>query len=68
MKNRVHEFRQKLELPQNKLAELCRVSRQTIHAIEVAKYQPTVTLALKLAKHLGTHVEKLFILEKEDEL
>ena len=66
MKSRVHEVRLKLEIPQNRLAELCGVSRQTIHAIEVSKYQPTVTLALKLAKNLNTAVEKLFILEKED--
>ena len=66
MKNRVNEVRIKLNLPQNRLAELCKVSRQTIHAIEVSKYQPTVALALKLAKHLNTEVEKLFILEKED--
>ncbi len=66
MKSRVHDARLKLELPQNRLAELCGVSRQTIHAIEVGKYQPTVTLALKLAKHLNTEVEKLFVLEKED--
>ncbi len=66
MKNRVNEIRAKLGLAQNRLAELCKVSRQTIHAIEASKYQPTVTLALKLAKHLNTEVEKLFILEKED--
>ena len=66
MKNRVHEIRQDQNIPQIKLAELCGVSRQTIHAIEVAKYQPSVTLALKLAKYLRTDVEKLFVLEKED--
>ncbi|MGE4133494.1 MAG: helix-turn-helix transcriptional regulator [Bdellovibrionales bacterium] len=66
MKSRVHDVRNKLEMPQNRLAELCGVSRQTIHAIEVGKYQPTITLALKLAKHLNIEVEKLFILERED--
>ena len=66
MKNRIYEMRLKLGIPQNRLAELCGVSRQTIHAIEVAKYQPTVTLALKLAKNLNTEVERLFVLEKED--
>ena len=66
MKNRVREKRDKLRLPQNQLAEACGVSRQTIHAIEVAKYQPTVTLALKLAKNLNVTVEKLFILEGDD--
>ncbi len=66
MNNRVREIRTKLDIPQNHLAELCGVSRQTIHAIEVAKYQPTVTLALKLAHNLDTTVENLFVLEPEE--
>jgi len=66
MRNRVQEVRLKLEIPQNQLATLCGVSRQTIHAVETSKYQPTVILALKLAKNLKTEVEKLFILERED--
>ena len=66
MKNRVHDLRIQLEMPQNRLADLCGVSRQTIHAIEVGKYQPTITLALKLAKHLKSKVEILFELQKGD--
>ncbi len=53
-------------MPQNQLAEACGVSRQTIHAIESEKYQPTVTLALKLAKFLEVSVESIFILERKD--
>jgi putative transcriptional regulator len=66
MKNKVQEVRTRMEMPANQLAELCGVSRQTIHSIEVGKYQPTVSLALKIAKHLNTEVEKLFTLEKGD--
>lgn len=66
MKNKVKEIRLIKKIPQTKLAELCGVSRQTIHAIEVAKYQPTVTLALKIAKNLKGKVEDIFKLEKGD--
>ena len=40
------------------------VSRQTIIAIENDKYNPTLELAMKLAHHLDTTVEQLFILEE----
>lgn len=39
------------------------VSRQTIIAIENDKYDPTLELAMKLARQLHTTVEELFILE-----
>ena len=38
--------------------------RQTIIAIETDKYSPTLALAMKLARHLGSTVEELFILEE----
>ena len=39
------------------------VSRQTINAIENNKYNPTLELAMRLARFLNTTVEELFILE-----
>jgi len=39
------------------------VSRQTINAIENDKYDPSLPLAFKLARHLRTRVDKLFIPE-----
>ena len=45
------------------LAEALNVSRQTIIAIENNKYNPTLELAMKLARYLNTTVEELFILE-----
>jgi putative transcriptional regulator len=42
------------------------VSRQTIISIEKDYYLPTTQLALKLAKKLGTTVENLFVLTKND--
>lgn len=39
------------------------VTRQTINAIENEKYNPTLELAMKLAKLLNTTVDELFILD-----
>ncbi len=40
------------------------MSRQTIVAIEKGNYNPSVELALRLARVLGTTVEELFVLEE----
>jgi putative transcriptional regulator len=42
------------------------VSRQTIYAVEVGKYVPSVVIALKLAQILDVPVEKMFELEPTD--
>lgn len=61
MKNNIRELRKKLGLRQEDLANTLDVTRQTINAIENDKYNPTLELAMKLAKLLNTPVEKLFI-------
>ena len=48
-------------MSQAELADLCKVTRQTINAIENDKYDPSLQLAFDLAKHLNTTVDKLFI-------
>ena len=45
------------------IAEALGVSRQTIIAIENNKYNPTLELAMKMARQLNTTVEELFELE-----
>ena len=62
IKNNLKEIRQRHSLSQEELAESVGVSRQTIISIEKSVYQPTVTLALKLAKKLRVSVETLFSL------
>ena len=59
-KNSLKEERQKQNLTQEDLADSVSVSRQTIISIEKGVYQPSVTLALKLAKILKKKVEDLF--------
>lgn len=61
MKNRIKELRKAAKLSQEELAKICRVSRQTINAIENDKYDPTLQLAFNIALVLGTTIDKLFI-------
>ena len=49
---------------QEDLAAALGVSRQTIIAIENDKYDPTLGLAMKLARYLRTTVEELFLMEE----
>lgn len=60
MESRVRELRQQQELSQQALATVMGVSRQTINAIETGRYDPSLTLAVHLARHFETTVEELF--------
>jgi len=62
MKNKIKQLRKSVGLRQEDLANLLGVSRQTIIAIENNKYNPTLKLAMKLAKLLKTPVEDIFTL------
>ena len=66
LKNRIKEFRKKKKLRQEDLAEKLSVTRQTIIAVENDKYNPSLELAMKMAKFLETTVEELFQLEEEN--
>lgn len=63
MKNSIKPLRKAKGLRQEDLAAAVKVSRQTIIAIENDKYNPTLELAMKLARYLETTVEELFQLE-----
>ena len=60
MENTIRALRRTLGLSQDALARRCGVSRQTINAIENNKYDPTLSLAFRLAAELGTTVDALF--------
>ena len=60
MINRIKELRAENKITQEELAAMCRVTRQTINAIENNKYDPTLALAFALAKALKTTVDSLF--------
>jgi len=63
MKNKIKQLRKDAGLRQEDMAKLLDVSRQTIIAIENDKYNPTLELAMKIAKLLKMHVEDIFSLD-----
>jgi putative transcriptional regulator len=65
MKNLIKVERARHDLTQGALAEKLGVSRQTIHAIEKNKFNPSVTLAIKMARFFKVTVEYLFDLDEE---
>ncbi|MDH9150300.1 MULTISPECIES: helix-turn-helix transcriptional regulator [Streptococcus] len=62
MKNNIKQLRKSEGLRQEDMARILGVSRQTIIAIENDKYNPTLELAMKIARLLRLHVEEIFIL------
>lgn len=64
MKNVLHILRAEKRFSQDDLAKLVNVSRQTINAIEREKYDPSLPLALKIAKVFNKKVEEIFFLEE----
>lgn len=66
MLNKLKLARVALGLTQEDVAHRIGVSRQTVNAMEQAKYVPSTVLALKAARLFGKTVEELFVLEDED--
>jgi len=63
VRNRLRELRARHGLTQEALAKAIGVSRQTIIAMEKGRYNPSVQVALLLARVLGEPVESIFWLE-----
>ncbi len=60
VQSRVRELRGDRGLSQQALGDAVGVSRQTINAIETGRYDPSLTLAVHLARYFGTTVEEVF--------
>ena len=60
MKNRLKILRAERDWSQTDLADALEVSRQTIHAIEKGKYDPSLPLAFKIARLFNTRIEEIF--------
>lgn len=67
MENNIRALRKAAGLTQEDLARTLGVTRQTINAIENDKYDPTLGLAMRLGRLLGTPVEEIFRLPKSEE-
>jgi len=53
------------EISQQELANAVGVTRLTIHSIETGKFNPSVTLALKIAGFFGKSLGEVFYLAEE---
>ncbi len=65
LENNLRVWRAKRNITQEELAEAIGVSRQTINAIELGKFNPSVLTALNLAKFFGTNIEEIFFVPIE---
>ncbi|MBE5876237.1 MAG: helix-turn-helix transcriptional regulator [Lachnospiraceae bacterium] len=65
MKTKIKEYRAKFDMKQDTLAELVDVRRETIIRIEKGQYNPSLKLAMDIAKVFDTTVEELFSFEEE---
>ncbi|MFZ2500157.1 MAG: helix-turn-helix transcriptional regulator [Methanosarcina sp.] len=66
MKNNIKVYRAMNDLTQESLAEKVGVTRQTIHAIEKGKYDPSLELAFKLSRLFGARIEDIFLYDDSE--
>lgn len=64
-KTKIKEYRAKFNLKQGDLADMVGVRRETIIRLEKGQYNPSLKLALDIAKIFETTVEDLFIFDDE---
>ena len=66
MKNRIESIRKERGIRQEEFAKCMGVSRQTISSLENGRYNPSITLAYKIARYFEMSIEEVFIFEEED--
>jgi putative transcriptional regulator len=60
MTNRLRELRAERGWSQADLAEQLEVSRQTVNAVETERYEPSLSLAFKIARLFEKRIETIF--------
>ncbi len=63
MENDIRVLRAVKNISQEQLAQELGVTRQTIHAVETGKYNPSLDLAFKMARFFEKSIEEIFIYE-----
>jgi len=61
MENKLKELRMQGKVSQGALADALSVSRQTINSIENGKFDPSLTLAMKLTRFFKVSLDEIFI-------
>ena len=67
MDNRIKEYRKKMGVTQEQLAEAIGVSRQTVISLEKDKPIPSIIQAYSIAEFFGAKIEDIFTLEEATE-
>ena len=60
LQTKIKEYRARFNLSQSELAEMTGVRRETIIRLEKGQYNPSLKLAMDIAKIFGTTVEEIF--------
>ena len=68
LNNRLKELRAARGLNQQELGSLVGASRQTVSLIERGDYNPSVTLAMRIARVFEKPLEEVFYLTEEETL
>ncbi|AUZ88584.1 helix-turn-helix transcriptional regulator [Arthrobacter sp. TmT3-37] len=60
MQNKIRDLRAETGMSQRELAETLGVSRQTVNSIETGRYDPSLPLAIAIARYFHRPVEEIF--------
>lgn len=63
MNNRLKVLRAERNWSQAELAQRIDVSRQAVNAIETGKHDPSLPVAIRIARLFGQAVEEIFLLD-----
>ena len=67
LKTKIRELRMERPMEQSELARLVDVRRETIGRLERGQYNPSLKLAMDIAKVFHTTVEDIFVFTEEPE-
>ena len=66
LRTKIKEIRNKYNMSQGELASLINVRRETIGRLENGQYNPSLKLAMDIAKVLNTSVDELFMFVEDE--
>ena len=65
MNNNIKKLRNEMKISQKDLAESLSVSRQTLNSIETGKFDPSLTLTIKIIRFFKKDIQEIFIFDDE---
>ena len=64
---KIHELRRANKVSQAELAAAVGIRRETLSLLENGKYNPSLLLAMRIAKYFDKPVEEVFEFEEDDD-